>query len=66
MDPMQQKMLKYLPLAFLFIFYNYAAGLALYWTVSNLITILQMYLSKREPAPDLTVVTAHNARGKKH
>lgn len=66
MDPMQQKMLKYLPLAFLFIFYNYAAGLALYWTVSNLITILQMYLSKREPAPDLTVVASPKARGKKH
>lgn len=66
MDPMQQKMLKYLPLAFLFIFYNYAAGLALYWTVSNLITILQMYLSKREPAPDLTIVTSPKGRAKKH
>lgn len=67
MDPMQQKMIKYLPLAFLFIFYNYAAGLALYWTVSNLITILQMYLSKREPLPDMTPVLAvQKGHGKKH
>lgn len=68
MDPMQQKMIKYMPLAFLFIFYNYAAGLALYWTVSNLITILQMYLNKREPAPVLTEAAGAAAKphGKSH
>jgi YidC/Oxa1 family membrane protein insertase len=46
MDPMQQKMMQYMPLFFLVILYNYSAGLALYWTVQNLLTILQMKLTK--------------------
>jgi YidC/Oxa1 family membrane protein insertase len=45
MDPMQQKMLKYMPLIFLFILYNFSAGLTLYWTVQNLLSILQMKLT---------------------
>ncbi len=56
MDPIQQKMLQYMPLFFLVILYNYSAGLALYWTVQNLLTILQMKLTKSSavkpgPAP---------------
>ena len=51
MDPMQQKMMKYLPLMFLLMLYNYSAGLTLYWTVQNLLTILQTKLTKsNEPA----------------
>ncbi|MDX1953097.1 MAG: membrane protein insertase YidC [Verrucomicrobiota bacterium] len=48
MDPMQQKMMKYLPLMFVFFFYNASAGLALYWTVQNLISILQMKVTKAQ------------------
>ncbi|MEK7707905.1 MAG: membrane protein insertase YidC, partial [Verrucomicrobiota bacterium] len=33
MDPMQQKMMRYMPLMFLVFLYNYSSGLALYWTV---------------------------------
>lgn len=55
MDPTQQKIMKYMPLMFLVILYNYSAGLTLYWTVQNLLTILQMRLTKAknpdEPAP---------------
>jgi membrane protein insertase Oxa1/YidC/SpoIIIJ len=29
---------------FIFILYNFSAGLALYWTVQNLLSILQMKL----------------------
>jgi len=46
MDPMQQKMMKYMPLMFLFILYNFSAGLTLYWTIQNLLSILQMKLTK--------------------
>ncbi len=46
MDPMQQKMMRWLPLMFLAIFYNYSAGLTLYWTVQNLLSILQTKLTK--------------------
>ena len=46
MDPGQQQMMKYMPLMFLFILYNMSAGLTLYWTVQNSLTILQTKLTK--------------------
>lgn len=46
MDPVQQKMMKYLPLIFIVFLYNYSAGLALYWTVNNLLSVLQTKLIK--------------------
>ena len=46
MDPSQQKIMKYFPLIFLFMLYNYSAGLTLYWTVQNLLSIAQMKLTK--------------------
>lgn len=49
MDPAQQKIMRYMPLMFVFILYNFSAGLALYWTVQNLLSIVQMKLIKNEP-----------------
>jgi YidC/Oxa1 family membrane protein insertase len=46
MDPAQQKIMKYMPLMFMVFLYNFSAGLTLYWTVSNLLSILQMKLTK--------------------
>ncbi|MFM8878188.1 MAG: membrane protein insertase YidC [Verrucomicrobiota bacterium] len=46
MDPAQQKMLKYMPVFFGVLFYNYSAGLTLYWTTQNLMTILQTKITK--------------------
>jgi YidC/Oxa1 family membrane protein insertase len=51
MDPVQQKMMKYLPLIFLFMLYNFSSGLTLYWTVQNLLSILQTKLTKTNPPP---------------
>src|SRR6185295_10022204 len=48
MDPVQQKMMRYLPLIFMIFLYNYSAGLALYWTVNNLLSILQTKLTKTQ------------------
>jgi len=50
MDPTQQKIMRYMPLMFLAFLYNYSAGLTLYWTVQNLLTILQTKLTKTAPA----------------
>jgi YidC/Oxa1 family membrane protein insertase len=61
-DPAQQKIMKYMPLMFLVILYNFSAGLALYWTVSNLLTILQTKLTKMQPAA--AVLTPPPKRGK--
>ncbi|MDW8309299.1 MAG: membrane protein insertase YidC, partial [Verrucomicrobiales bacterium] len=46
MDPIQQKMLRFMPLIFLLFLYNFSSGLTLYWTVQNLLTILQTKLTK--------------------
>jgi YidC/Oxa1 family membrane protein insertase len=59
MDPVQQKLMRYMPLMFMVFLYNYSAGLALYWTVNNLLTILQTRLTRAqaEPASKASVLT---------
>jgi YidC/Oxa1 family membrane protein insertase len=49
MDPVQQKMMKYMPLLFLIFLYTFSSGLTLYWTVQNLLSILQTKLTKTAP-----------------
>jgi len=58
MDPLQQKIMKYMPLMFLFILYKFSSGLTLYWTVQNLLTIAQMKLTKTKSAPGQPAVAA--------
>jgi len=41
-DPMQQKILQYMPVVFTVFFLFFPAGLVLYWLVSNLISLSQM------------------------
>jgi YidC/Oxa1 family membrane protein insertase len=50
MDPAQAKMMRYMPLFFLVILYNYSAGLTLYWTVQNVLTIVQTKLTRAKDA----------------
>jgi YidC/Oxa1 family membrane protein insertase len=51
MDPAQQQMMKYMPLIFLVFLYTQPAGLTLYWTVQNLLTIAQTKLTKTKDEP---------------
>lgn len=51
MDPAQQAMMKYMPLIFMVFLYTQPAGLTLYWTVQNLLTILQTKLTTTKPEP---------------
>jgi YidC/Oxa1 family membrane protein insertase len=51
MDPAQAKMMRYMPLMFMVFLYNYSAGLTLYWTVQNLLTILQTKLTRMNTTP---------------
>ncbi|MBN6063166.1 membrane protein insertase YidC [Aggregatibacter actinomycetemcomitans] len=46
-DPMQQKVMTFMPLIFMVFFLWFPAGLVLYWLVSNLITIIQQQLIYR-------------------
>jgi YidC/Oxa1 family membrane protein insertase len=49
MDPAQAKMMRYMPLMFMVFLYNFSAGLTLYWTVQNLLTIAQTKLTRMAP-----------------
>ena len=46
-DPMQQKMMTYMPVLFSIFFLWFPSGLVLYWLVSNLISIAQMLIIYR-------------------
>ncbi len=52
-DPMQQKIFKLLPLVLVVFLYNFSSGLTLYWTVQNLLTILQQWLTNRKKDPEM-------------
>ena len=51
MDPGQQKIMRWMPLLFVGIFYRMSSGLNLYYTVSNLLTIAQTKITKMGPDP---------------
>jgi YidC/Oxa1 family membrane protein insertase len=42
-DPVQAKVMKFLPLLFLYMFSSFPAGLVIYWTWSNILSIAQQY-----------------------
>jgi YidC/Oxa1 family membrane protein insertase len=44
MDPMQAKIMKFMPVMFTFMFLWFPAGLTLYWLSNNLITITQQFI----------------------
>ena len=52
-DATQQRMLYFMPVIFLVFCYNYASGLALYWTTQNIFSIVQLYLTRNNPLPTL-------------
>lgn len=43
-DPMQQKIMTFMPVVFTFFFLFFPSGLVLYWLVSNVVTLLQQTL----------------------
>jgi YidC/Oxa1 family membrane protein insertase len=52
MDPMQQKMMLAMPFVMLFFLYSLPSGLTLYWTVSQIISIIQLLINNRSAALD--------------
>jgi YidC/Oxa1 family membrane protein insertase len=50
-DPTQQKIFKFLPFVFLIFLYNFSSGLVLYWTVQNILTIVQQKITNSRPDP---------------
>lgn len=52
-DAMQARMMKFMPLVFGFIFYQFQAGLVLYWLTSNCVGIAQQLVLNRLPQEQL-------------
>ena len=46
-DPMQQKIMKFMPIAFTILFVFFPAGLVLYWLVNNLLSFAQQYFTTK-------------------
>lgn len=66
-DPVQQKVFKFMPLIFLVFLYNFSSGLVLYWTVQNLLTILQQRITNAmpdEPVPAPSAAAATPVKSK--
>ena len=49
-DPMQAKIMMFLPVIFTFMFINFPSGLVLYWLINNILSIGQQYRIHRQPA----------------
>ena len=47
-DPMQQKIMMFLPLIFTVLFLNFPSGLVIYWLVNNILSIFQQWLMMRK------------------
>ena len=52
-DAVQRRMFMFMPLIFILFAYNFASALSLYWTTQNLISVLQLYLTRNKPLPVL-------------
>lgn len=55
-DNTQKMIFKAMPFIFLIFCYNFPAGLVLYWTVQNLLTIVQQTITNRMKDPVLAVI----------
>ncbi|MFW2178148.1 MULTISPECIES: membrane protein insertase YidC [unclassified Moraxella] len=51
-DPMQAKMMKFMPIIFTVFMLFFPAGLVLYWTVNNLFSMAQQYLINKKVEKD--------------
>jgi YidC/Oxa1 family membrane protein insertase len=64
-DPQQQKMMMFMPLMMLFFFYKLAAGLTLYYTLQQVLSLLQQWLGMRQArgvAPAGPITSAGKAK----
>lgn len=64
-DAAQQRVFMFMPLIFVFFCYNFASALALYWTVQNLFSVVQLYATRNQAPPTLEKVTPPSAKKKR-
>jgi YidC/Oxa1 family membrane protein insertase len=49
-DPMQQKIMLFMPVVFTFMFLNFPSGLVIYWLFQNILSIGQQYYINKQPS----------------
>ena len=66
-DPMQEKIMKFLPIIFTFFFLTFPSGLVLYWFVNNLFSIAQQFIVNQQiaNAKDARNALKHHGGAKK-
>ncbi len=64
-DPTQRRIIQLMPLMFFAFCYFYQSALALYWTITNIISIFQTWLIRRLPEPELKKVEPTKKKGGK-
>ena len=50
-DPSQQKMMQFMPLMYLFIFWSLSSGVVLYWLTGNVVGLAQQWFFNKTAAP---------------
>lgn len=61
-DNTQKMIFQAMPFIFLVFCYNFPAGLVLYWTVQNLLTIVQQMITSRMKDPVLAIIPEEEAK----
>lgn len=61
-DPVQQRIFMFMPLIFIAFCYNYASALSLYWTVQNLLSIVQLMVTRNRVPMKLEKVAVAQKR----
>jgi YidC/Oxa1 family membrane protein insertase len=65
-DPLQEKVMKFLPVIFTFFFLTFPSGLVLYWFVNNLFSIAQQFIVNQQMANAKDAeIAAHKSKAKK-
>lgn len=54
-DNPSAKMMKFMPILFTVLCYNFSSGLAVYWTASNIFSIFQQWVTNRQKDPVVAV-----------
>jgi YidC/Oxa1 family membrane protein insertase len=60
-DPSQQKMMQFMPLMYLFFFWQASSGLVLYWLTGNVVGLAQQWFFNKTAAPVEAVAAAKKA-----
>ena len=64
-DPVQQKMMLFMPIIFTFLFLTSPAGLALYWFASNVLVIAQQVLTNKMIGPPVVRASGSGSAGER-